>query len=297
MIDTRLTSLLKIVETGSYTKAAQALALSQPAVSQHIRQLEETFGVRIFDRAHNRLSLTREGELIVGYARRVSALYSNLEQALKNERTQVRTLTIGITHTAESSAIIEALAGYVSMLEGLSIKILTNTRDELYRMLKNYELDFAFVEGKSGDSALSSMMLDTDSLVLAVPPDHALAGQGMVTIHQLKREKLILRLPKSNTRTLFEASLESQNLSVDDFNVIMEIDSIASIKDLIRRGFGVSVLARSACMDELKKGKLAVLTIENLSMMREINIVYLPDFEHPELLHGIVKAYNEMQQR
>ena len=77
----------------------------------------------------------------------------------------------------------------------------------------------------------------------------------------------------------------------------MEIDSIASIKDLVRRGFGVSVLAKSACLEEIKKGTLAVLTIENLSMIREINIVYPKDFEHPELLHGIVKQYNEMQRR
>lgn len=297
MLDTRLCSLLKIVETGSYTRAAEALPLSQPAVSQHIRQLEETFGVKIFEYAHNKLSLTREGELIVGYARRMAALYSNLEQALKNAREEVRSLTIGITHTAESSTIIEALAGYVSVFDGLSIKILTNTTDNLYRMLKNYELDFAFVEGKSNDPSLSSMMLDTDCLVLAVPPGHKLAKQSMVTIRQLKKEKLILRLPRSNTRDLFEASLESQSLSVGDFDVIMEIDSIATIKDLIRRGFGVSVLARSACMDELKKGKLAVLTIENLSMMREINIVYPSRFEHPEILHGIVKKYNEMRRR
>ena len=164
-------------------------------------------------------------------------------------------------------------------------------------MLKNYELDFAFIEGGSGISGLSTMMLDTDCLILAVPPDHPLADQNMITISQLKKERLILRLPNSNTRNLFIASLESRNLRIEDFNVIMEIDSIASIKELVRGGFGVSVLAKSACMNELRKRKLAVLSIENLSMMREINIVYRKDFEHPEILHGIVKKYNEIQQR
>lgn len=104
---------------------------------------------------------------------------------------------------------------------------------------------------------------------------------------------MILRLPDSSTRNLFVSSLESQNMSIDDFNVIMEIDNIATIKDLIRRDFGVSVLAKSACMDELKKKKIAVLPIENLSMMREINIVYSQDFEHFETLRDIVRSYNE----
>lgn len=297
MVDNRLYSLIQIVETGSYTKAADRLSMSQPAVSQHIRNLEEHLGVVIFERSHNRFHLTPEGEIVVKYARRMLALESNLRQALKSEREQIRSLTIGITHTAESSAIIEALAAYTSSFENLNLKILTNTTDNLYTMLKNYELDFAFVEGKLNDPTLFYLMLDTDCLVLAVEPGHRLAGKSAVTISQLKKEKLILRLPNSNTRSLFSASLESQNLSLDEFNVIMEIDSIATIKDLIRRGFGVSVLAKSACLDEVKKEKLSILTIENLSMIREINIVALKEFEHPELLHGIVKKYNEMQHR
>ena len=297
MIDARLNSLIKIVETGSFTKAAAELSLSQPAVSQHIRQLEENLGVKIFEHAHNRIRLTAEGEIVVKYARRMAALSNNLRQTLKNEKEQIRSLTIGITHTAESSTIIEALAEYISSFEDLNMKILTFTTNDLYASLKNYELDFAFVEGKTQDPSLGYMMLDTDCLVLAVPPNHRLADQSMVTISQLKAEKLILRLPNSNTRNLFAAALESHGLSLNEFNVSMEIDSIATIKELIRHGFGVSVLAKSACMNEVKKGKLSVLTIENLSLMREINIVYLKDFEHPELLHGIVKQYNEMQRR
>ena len=295
MVDTRLYSLIKVVETGSFTRAAQQLSLSQPAVSQHIRQLEDNLGVKIFEHSHNKFTLTPEGEIVVSYARRMVALENKMEQALKNEKEKLRSLTLGITHSAESGAIIEALAAYVHNMEGLNLKIITNTTDNLYAMVKNYELDFAFVEGKISDPALRFMMLDTDCLVLAVPPGHRLAKKGSVTIDELRQERLILRLPNSNTRNLFAASLKSQNLSVDDFNVTMEIDSIASIKDLVRRGFGVSVLAKSACMSEVRKGKLIVLSIENLGMMREINLVCRRDYEHPELLQGIVRKYNELQ--
>lgn len=297
MVDPRLYSLIKVVDTGNYTKAAEQLALSQPAVSQHIRQLEEMLGVKIFGRAHNRILLTAEGEIVVKYARRLIAISNNLNMALKNKREQIRSLRIGITHTAESSFIIQALAAYISDYPDLNIKILTLTTDNLYLSLKNYELDFAFVEGKINDRSLSFIMLDTDCMVLAVPPDHKLAAQSMVTISQLKEEKLILRLPNSNTRVLFESALESIGLNLSDFNVSMEIDSIATIKDLIRHGFGVSILAKSTCVNEVKEGKLVMLSVENLSMIRETNIVCLKDFEHPEILHGIVRKYNEMQRR
>ena len=297
MVDFRLLSLLKVVETGSFTRASFQLGLSQPAVSQHIRQLEEYWNVKIFDHNHNRFTLTPEGEMIVRYAQRVAALTDNLRQALINEKERIRSLTVGITHSAESAAIIEALAAYTNGMDGLNMKILTDTTDNLYAMLRSWELDFAFVEGKTADPALKYIMLDTDFLTVAVPPDHPLAKRGTISIDQLKKERLILRLPGSTTRNLFSASLESRGLSPSEFNVAMEIDSIASIKDLIRRGFGVSLLARSACRDEIRSGTLAGLSIEDLNMVREINIVCARDFEHMDLLDGIVKKYNEMHRK
>ena len=293
MIDPKLHSLIKVVETGSFTRAAEQLSLTQPAVSQHIRSLESELNVRIFERKNNELHVTHEGETVIKYARRMLSLYNNLCKDLTSEKRQLTSLTVGITHTAESNAIAEALARYVNSRSGVTIKIITDSQSNLHDMLKNYELDFAIVEGKINDPSLKYLILDTDCLVLAVSPGHRLARSGMVTIGELKKEKMILRLPDSGTRNLFVASLESQNLSIDDFNVVLEIDNIATIKDLIRRDFGVSVLAKSACMDELKKKKIVVLPIENLSMMREINIVYTQDFEHFQLLRDIVKYYNE----
>ena len=293
MIDSRLLSVLTVYETGSFTRAAERLSLSQPAVSQHVRPLENELHVHIFERVRGTLRVTREGEIIVKYARRMQALTNNMQEALASERTQVANLTVGITHTAESNFIAETLARYVSLRDGMSIKMITATVSELFEALKNYELDMAIVEGSVSDPRFHSVMLDTDCLVLAVAPEHPLARRTMVTIEELKREKLILRLPDSGTRSLFISALETHNLHLNDFNVVLEIDNIATIKDLIRRGFGVSVLARSACMDELGKKKIVALPIENLTMMREINLVYSRDFDHPELVRDIVRCYNE----
>ena len=171
--------------------------------------------------------------------------------------------------------------------------MITDSINNLYTMLKTYELDLAIVEGRVPDPSIHYLLLDTDYLVLAVSTNHPFASRSMVTLNELKKERMILRLPDSNTRNLFVAHLESNNMSINDFNVVLEVDNMATIKDLIRRDFGVSVLAKSACMDELKKKKIAVLPIENLSMMREINIVYSQDFEHFETLRDIVRSYNE----
>ncbi len=293
MIDPKLISLLEVCETGNFTRAAEHLSLTQPAVSQHIRALEQDLGVRIFDRANNTLRPTHEGEIIVKYAKRMMALYHNLQAELASEKRQIASLTVGITHTAESNAIAEALARYVQRNENVTIKVVTGSAEKLCNMLRNYELDLAVLDGKKPDPAFCYLMLDTDSLALIVSPAHRLAGKKSVTVDELLQEKLILRLPKSSTRQLFTSALECRGMSLRQFNVVLEMDNIATIKDLVRRDFGVSVLARSACMDEMSKHKLAALPIENLPMEMETNLVYLPDFEHPELLSDIVRCYNE----
>ena len=294
MIDNKLYSLIKVAETGSFTKASELLSMTQPSVSQHIRLLETELGVRLFERSNKELHITHEGEMVLKCARRMLSLDATLRRDLTSGRKQLTSLTIGITHTAESNAIAEALAQYVNDNSGVTLKLISDSLQGLYDKLINYELDFAIVEGRINDPQLRYEPLDTDSIVLAVAPDHRLAGKNLVTIDELKKEKLILRLPSSNTRNMFKASLESRNMSIADFNVIMEIDNIATIKDLIRRGLGVSVLPKSACMDELKKKKLALLPIENLSMIREISLVCQKDFDHNELLSKIISNYKKV---
>ena len=293
MIDPKLVTLLTVNELNSFTKAAQKLSLTQPAASQHVRQLEKELGVTIFVRGEGNLKLTSEGEIVIKYAKRIVSLYQNLQQSLKDERRHARKITVGITHTSESNFMVEVLAKYSSFSEGTRITIISDAINNLYLKLKTYEIDLAIVEGRITDPNFNSVILDTDSLILAVSNKNPLSKKSMVTLNELKKENLILRLPDSGTRNLFISHLESNNVSLDEFNVILEVDNVATIKDLVRRDFGVSILARSACANELKKGKMAGLPIENLSMTREINMVYHKDFEHTDLLQNIMRIYNE----
>lgn len=293
MVDTKLYSLLKVYECGSFLAAAKELSLSQPAVSQHIKALEWELNVKIFERNKGKLVVTKQGEQVLICAQKMVGLENGLKQKLKDGQNQINHLVVGVTHTAESNPIAEALAKYCSKKDKISIKIITDVISNLYSMLKSYELDMAIVEGRIEDPDLKYLLLDTDYLVLAVSVNHPFAKKNLVTLEELKKERLILRLPNSGTRNLFISHLESKNISIDDFNVILELDNMATIKDLIRRDFGVSILSKSVCLDELKKGKIAVLPVENLSMIREINIAYRGDFTQFNILRDIVKYYNE----
>ena len=293
MLDSKVYTLLKVYECGSFVSAAKQLNITQPAVSQHIKALEEELNITIFERGRGKLVLTKQGNEVIKCAKKMAGIYSGLLQDISDGTSLTTHLSIGVTHTAESNPIAEALAGYCSKNPRVNIKMITDTISNLYTMLKTYEIDLAIVEGRSRDPGIRYLLMDTDYLVLAVSPDHPFAKKSMVTLNELKKERMILRLPNSGTRNLFVAHLESNNMSINDFNIILEVDNIATIKDLIRRDFGVSILAKSVCLDELKKGKIVTLPVENLSMMREINIAYPADFTQFDLLRDIVKSYNE----
>lgn len=160
-------------------------------------------------------------------------------------------------------------------------------------MLDNYEIDLAIADGTPTGHSLCSLMLATDYLVCVMSIRHPLAKRAMVTLSELKQERMILRLPTSDTRMLFESTLKSIGDSIDNFNITLEVDNIATIKDLVRKGLGVSILPQSACAREQKKGKMAVLPIENLSMMRETKIVYKKDFTHMDIFQEITRVYHE----
>ena len=241
----------------------------------------------------DKIQLTPDGEIVVQYVRRMKALEQQMMQELKSSDRRLTRLRVGITHTAESNLITEVLAKFGRENDGVSITITTDTIKNLYDAMEHFELDLAVVDSTVPSPDLNALMLDTDCIVCVLSNNNPLSRHAMVTLEDLKKERMILRLPSSATRKLFEALLLSLGMSIDAFDVAMEVDNIATIKDLIRKDLGVSILARSACMDELRKGKLTALPIENLSMVRQMNLIYRKDFQHMELLYEILRLYHD----
>lgn len=297
MIDEKVLTFLKAEELGSFSAASKALSLTQPAVSHHISSLEKDLGVTLFIRKKNGIALTKEGEIVKKYANRLKAMTEGMKGELWDTGHSIERLRVGITHTAESNSVAQVLAAFGIEHPNIVITIITDTIRNLYVMLENYELDLAIVESTPNNRALNSLLLDTDYLVCAICNENPLAKKSMVTINDLLKERMILRLAKSGTVNLFVEKLGSLNRSIDEFNVILEVDNIATIKDLVRLNMGVSILPRSTCLDEVRKGKMTILPVENMSMARETNIVYQNDFGHMEILNEILELYRKNNRR
>ena len=297
MLDPKLETFITVAELKNFTKAAQALNLTQPAVSNHINQLEKEYNTKLFMRKKKDFTLTNEGKIALTYARRLKALHDKMIQKIADVQTSSSHIKIGITHTSENNNITEVLAQYANQMHNITITIITDSINNLYDMLENYQLDIAIVDGKKQSGKLNYLMLDTDYLVCVLSSQHPLAKNSSISLNQLKKENMILRLPSSSTRSLFEATLISINESIDNFNVLLEVDNVSTIKQLVMNNFGVSILPQSVCTKDVKKGKIKTLPIENLSMTRQMNIAYNKDFANIDVLNDIVALYRTSQNK
>ena len=297
MLDPKLETFITVAELKNFTKAAQALNLTQPAVSNHINQLEKEYNTKLFMRKKKDFTLTNEGKIALTYARRLKALHDKMIQKIADEQTSSSHIKIGITHISENNNITEVLAQYANQMHNITITIITDSINNLYDMLENYQLDIAIVDGKKQSGKLNYLMLDTDYLVCVLSSQHPLAKNSAISLNQLKKENMILRLPSSSTRSLFEATLISINESIDSFNVLLEVDNVSTIKQLVMNNFGVSILPQSVCTKDVKKGKIKTLPIENLSMTRQMNIAYNKDFANIDVLNDIVTLYRTSQNK
>ncbi|MDI9540778.1 MAG: LysR family transcriptional regulator [Bacillota bacterium] len=293
MLDSKLETLLVLHEEGNFTKASNRLGITQPAVSTHIKQLEEYFNCKLFIRSKNEIKPTEQGLIVINYSKRMKALERKLLDELSAGDNKPTKIKIGITHTSENNLIAETIGKYSSMNNAISITVITDVIKNLYSMLENYELDLIIVEEKLNKPNLRFLMMDTDYLLCILSNNNKLAKKSLVTINDLKKQKMIMRLPTSATRELFDSTLKSINESIDNFNIVLEVDNISTIKDLVRKDIGVSILPKSSCENDVRKNRLTALPIENLSMIRETNIVYNNDFIHIHVLDDILKLYKE----
>ncbi len=294
VIDPKLETLIVVSETKNYSAAARVLNLTQPAVSQHISALEKEFDIRIFNRTGNNITLTPLGEILVRYARQMVSISKELAIKIDDEKKHTTSLTIGITHSSEGNLVPEVLATLTKHNPGMTIKIISDSIRNLYDKLSAYEIDLAVVEGKISDDRFSNVLLDTDSLVAVMSKDNPLCKKEVLNIDQIRKERLILRTATSATRNLFAAQLEANNMSLDDFNVILEMDNTAAIKELVKKNIGMSILPKSVVLTELKEKSLVALPIENMNMVTEINLAFLKNYPNRNIIDELVRLYHKI---
>ncbi len=263
MADRRLQVFHTVAKLLSFTKAAEALHMTQPAVTFQVRQLEEQFNTRLFDRTHNRISLTRAGEVVQERAAKIFDLYAEMENAVRELTGEVSgSLIIGASTTIAEYMLPALLGDFKRHHPDIKLYLQVANTETIVSMVENNDLDLGVVEAPVGNKNLLVEVCRSDGLVAIVPPDHPLAAREKVTIKELMGYPYICREEGSGTRDVILDYLASNGMSSEDLDVIMELGNPEAIKGAVEAGMGISIISAATIVKELRLGTLVSIPLD-----------------------------------
>lgn len=263
MSDRRLQVFHTVARVLSFTKAAEILNMTQPAVTFQVRQLEEDFNTRLFDRSHNRISLTKAGELVLGYADQIIEHYREMHESVK-EMTGDNTglITIGASTTIAEYMLPGLLGDFQTRFPEVLIRLRVANSDAIVSMVEDNTIDLGVVEGTVNNQLLLVECCQIDHMVAIVAPGHKLAGRNSVQASDLTDHPFILREAGSGTRGVIENYLRDQGLDQNELNCPFELGSTEAIKGAVEAGMGVSIVSSATVSKEIKLNTLLALQLD-----------------------------------
>jgi DNA-binding transcriptional LysR family regulator len=263
MADRRLQVFHTVARQLSFTKAAEVLHMTQPAVTFQVRQLEEYFNTRLFDRTHNRISLTEAGKRVYEYSERIFELYAKMDNAVRELTGEISgVLIIGASTTIAEYMLPQLLGDFKEQYPDVTIRLKVANTDSIVSMVENNVIDLGVVEAPVTNKNLVVEQCKLDRLVLIVPPGHALDDEDSVSITRLSEYPYICREEGSGTREVMMDRLHIVGMSGSDLNIVMELGSPEAIKGAVEAGMGISILSRATIAKELRLGTLIEVQLD-----------------------------------
>jgi LysR family transcriptional regulator, hydrogen peroxide-inducible genes activator len=233
-----------VARTGSFTRAAEELGMAQPSLSEQINKLEQALGGALFERFSRRIELTAPGETLLPLARALIEEAAALPQYLEAAREGVRgPLRVGVIPTILPYFLAPVLRGFVEMYPEVELQLRESTTEDLLQQVLDGALDLAVVSVPVAETGLVMSELFREPLCLAVPEGHELASAEKVQLRRLKGERLLIL---KGGHCLRDESLAVCERARAHFGAQFEADQLASIFELIRAGFGVSIIPEMA---------------------------------------------------
>lgn len=273
MLDFRVHTFLSVCKQMNFTRAAEELNITQPAVSQHIRYLEELYGIKLFDYKNKKISLTEAGRLLHEVATTMLHDDIHLQGRLKELQGQKASLTFGVTLTVGEFVMPKPVASFLRLYPQVNIKMTVANTQELLKKLDSGELDFALVEGFFAKKEYDSLVYSAERYIAVCGRDYV-PRKKLTRIEDTFSERLIIREAGSGTREIFERYLESRNFQLEDYENIAEISNISAIKALIEEGCGITFLYEQAVRKELEEGRLVQILLEDFHVTHDFTFIW-----------------------
>lgn len=263
MADRRLQVFHTVARLLSFTKAAEALHMTQPAVTFQVRQLEEYFNTRLFDRTHNRISLTDAGKRVYDFADRIFQLYGEMDNAVRELTGEISGILIIGASTTIAEYMLPALLGdFRQKYPDVGIRLKVSNTDGIVSMVENNIIDLGVVEAPVSNKNLAVENCRMDKLVVILPTNHELANEKSIPLAKLLEHPYICREEGSGTREVIIEHMTASGLNPNELNITMELGSPEAIKGAVEASMGISVVSKATIAKEIRLGTLVALELD-----------------------------------
>lgn len=267
----QLEVLLTVARERSFSRAAQVLGRTQPAISQSIRRLETEVGERLFDRSSKDGTLTSAGELLVEYARQILNLRENANSDLR----ELRNLQSGKVTVSANEHTVFCLLSVINEFRKryplIKVEVRRGVASRIPEQITAREVELGVVSFKPKDASLRSVFIMNDELILIVSPSHRLAGRTSVSLRDLETESFIAHNAPSPYRLKVIETFERHNTRL---NIATELPSLEAIKRLVELGAGVALVPKLTAGAEIAAGRVVPVSVTELKLQRKLNVVY-----------------------
>ncbi|NML36009.1 LysR family transcriptional regulator [Chitinophaga sp. G-6-1-13] len=276
MFDFRLRVFHTVAKRLSFTKAAEELYISQPAVTKHIHELEQQLGMALFERIGNRIKLTRAGQLVMHHAEIIFTDYRNLEYEINQlKHTQGGLLAIGASTTIAQYLIPPLLAKFNQRYPDVKTSLTNGNTEQIEQALFEKSILLGIIEGSSKNPLLKYVEFARDEIVLIGNPKHTYGNGEPLTASELRNIPLLMREHGSGTLEVITDELKRLKLKITDLNVAMYMGSTESIKSYLHHSSCAAFISLQAVQREVEAGEFIVLPIKNFRLIRKLHFTYL----------------------
>lgn len=280
MLDFRMDTFITVCKYMNYTKAAKELHITQPAVSQHIRYIEQEYHIQLFRFQGKKMNLTEDGKQLLNVVTTLKHDEQALRRTFREHRTGKRQLIFGVTLTIGEYIIGEYLAEYMKRHPDTEVKLSIANTEELLHKLDEGELDFAVVEGFFEKSDYDFQLFRKEKYVGVCGDKKLLSdlhGKANYGWEELFTQTLISREKGSGTREMLERALDAEGYRISDFARVIEIGNMSAIKTMTVCGGGISFLYEAAVKKELEEGTLWELPVEGFPKYHDFTFIWRKD--------------------
>jgi DNA-binding transcriptional LysR family regulator len=292
----QMESLIHLVEEGSFSRAAKKMFLTQPSLTKHIKNLEESINARIVNRKNTGVSMTPEGKVLYDYAKRILRLRDEAKEKISRlKESESGSIFISASTIPATYILPSLLNRFKGVYPDIRAYIQTHDSEETLEMILDNQAEIGFIGKQTFNRRLNVESLWRDRLVLAVPADHSWVKKKYVTLDEVSKEPFVIRERGSATREILEEYLrKNTDMSFSKFNVVCEMGSSEAVKEAIIAGLGVSILSIHAIKRELKQNILIEIPIQDCGIQRYFYLIYKKQFSlmhYHKLFLEFVKEY------